>query len=81
MLGRAPTLREFKRAKKFNGLPALVYQLWPLDYRLLGLLPLPFLPGPPALESAKPDPPEPPEPPLLLRLWSMFAPFWPMIVV
>jgi hypothetical protein len=45
---------------KFNGFAAVVCQLYPLEGRLLGLLPLPFLiPAPPAPESAKPDPPDP----------------------
>lgn len=45
---------------KFKGLAAVVCQLFPLDGRLLGLLPLPFLiPAPPTPDSANPDPPEP----------------------
>jgi hypothetical protein len=42
---------------KFNGLAAVVCQLLPLERRLLGLLPHPFLI--PAPESANPDPPDP----------------------
>jgi hypothetical protein len=45
---------------KFKGLAAVVYQLFPLDGKLLGLLPLQFLiPAPPAPESANPEPPDP----------------------
>jgi hypothetical protein len=41
-------------------LAAVVYQLFPLDGKLLGLLPLQFLiPAPPAPDSANPEPPDP----------------------